>query len=434
MPRGKDAPTRVGGQIDPYVQRSLQQGKQQAESRLVAAMQEAGATGRTAMQETGATERAGIQAATQRAGMASRAESEDKRAAENEMARRDDQEFSKTMAQVTHEMQAKEAILDRDMQKAMFNRNLEAKEEVAARQRSLDKLRMLLGEKAQERDTNLIASMAKGMRKSMAAEEKVNTTMLEQADQFDNDKGKYEAAKESHFKAIENDKRMDLSARKPRPAFRGAGAGMTWAMPEESLENLADPIGVLQDLIIKREGKISVEDLSSANIHKVEEQMVKDKIQTEDINETFGAIDAMLESVDEKRKAVDKKSDEFDFWNDKHIEISQFKRNLVKLEDSDKKIEGVEIETVGKRMIYALRTIRKGSLGNRASRFREARGDGSVDGFYDEITKPLEPYELLEITPDMDKYDVENWTDFNNMIMPLYMKSQQQSGIGGLEQ
>ncbi|GAG47295.1 unnamed protein product, partial [marine sediment metagenome] len=103
MPRGKDAPTRVGGEIDPYVQRSIQQSKQLAESRLVTAMQEAGATGRTAMAERGATQRAQIQAGTQRAGMAAQAESEDKRAAEDERAKRDDRKFAVAMQDASRE-------------------------------------------------------------------------------------------------------------------------------------------------------------------------------------------------------------------------------------------------------------------------------------------------------------------------------------------
>jgi len=94
MARAKDAPTQTGGEISPYVQTSLQRGKQQAENRLVAAMQETGATQRTAMAEQGATERAGMQAATQRAGMAAQTASADKRAAEDERARREDRKLS----------------------------------------------------------------------------------------------------------------------------------------------------------------------------------------------------------------------------------------------------------------------------------------------------------------------------------------------------
>lgn len=429
MPRAKDAPTRVGGEISPYVQTSLQRGKQQAESRLVAAMQEAGAAGRTAMTERGATERAGIQAATQRGIAASRLASEDRRAAESEIARRDDQKFTTTMEKIKGELRAKEGELDRAMHLAIAKDNREDKKEIAERQLSFDKFRATLAEKAQIRDTNLMVSILKGTRNREDDKEKRKTTMYGQSDKFEDDKEIYELAKESISESILNDKRMDLPARKPRPAFRGAPIGITYPAPAEPIENVADPMGVLQDLITKEEGRISVENLSSANIHKIEEQIINEEVKTEDINRVFGAMDAMLEAVAEKRLSVDKKSDEFDFWNDQHINMSQFKRNLTKLEDSTKKIKGSETQTVGKEIIYALRTIRREYLGNRVSRYRAEFGDENFDALEDELSGPREPYEPMEITPDMNKYEIENWNWYNNTILPLY----EQTEMGGIE-
>ena len=423
MPRGQEKSI-VGGEISPYVQSSMQQNKQQAENRLVSAMREQGETERTAMREAGAGERASLQAQTQREGMAAQAESDDKRAAEVERARRDDREFTETMAKINQEFRAKESALERDMQTAMVDKNIKAKEEIAARGRSLDRFRALLGEKSQIRNSNLMISLVRGGRKSEANKEKRKTAIYAEADQFDKDKKVYTTVKESVTESITNDKRMDLPAREPRPAFRGAGAGMTYALPQESMEKIADPMGVLQTQIINEEGKISVEDLSSANIHKVEEQIIKGELQTEDINRTLGTIEAMLDSVDTKRSSVDKKSNEFDFWNDQHIEISQLKRNLTRLEDSSKKIEGSETQTVGKTLIYALKTIRDGSLGNRVSRYRATLGDEDFDALENSLSGAIEPYEPFEITEDLDKYDMENYTFFNEMIMPLYEKQQ----------
>ncbi len=429
MPRAKDAPTRVGGQIDPYVQRSIQQSKQQAESRLVAAMQEAGATQRTGMQEAGATQRAGIQAGTQRTIAGARLASEDRRAAEAETARREDMEFTKTMTKINQELQSKEAELDREMQRAIVADNRKDKKEIAERQISLDKFRAILGEKSQIRQTNVMVSMLKGTRNRMEDQEKRKTAMYNQADEFDNDKEIYDLSKESVLEAIRNDKRMDFPARKPRPAFRGAGIGMSYPAPAESQERLADPIGVLQDQIITEEGKISVENLSSANISKIEERLISEELNVKEINSTLGAMDAMLGAIDERRKSVDKKSDEFDFWNDQHINISQFKRNLIGLEDSTKPIKDSKTETVGKRILYALKTIRRGSLGNRVSRYRGEFGDEDFDGLEKTLSGPQEPYKPEPITPDMNQYDIENWNFYNNKILPLYQKTE----LGGLE-
>lgn len=453
MPRAKDAPVQVGGQIDPYVQRSIQQSKQLTENRLVTAIQEAGATGRTGMQEAGATQRTAMEqaGATQRTNIQTAAQLAiaDKRAAEDEKARRDDMEFTKTMTKVTQEMQAKEAALDRDMQRAMFEGRREDTKEIAGKQLAWDKVRMILGERAQIRDTNLVLSMVKGMQKSTAKEEKAKTTMLGQADEFDMDKGKYEKAKESITLSIANDKRMDLpileSIKKQMPTKWDITKGVLMKGPilgslaairqarglgKEAKEGFADPMGVLQDQITKREGKISVEDLSSANIHRVVEQMAEEKIKTEDINETFGALHAMLGVVDEKRKGVDRKSDEFDFWNNTYNDISLFVRNLTKIEDNNTKIKGSETKTVGKEMIYALRTIRKGSLGSRVSRYKAAGGGLDPEALINEFSGPKEPYELFDLTADgLDKYDIEAQSFINDMIVPLY----QETEVGGLE-
>ena len=283
--------------------------------------------------------------------------------------------------------------------------------------------------------------MTKGMRKSAENAERTKTTLYAQADEFDRDKGKYEKARESVFDAIANDKRMDLPVEgKPKLAisktpFGGKlggtfGGGYAPSPTEAEPGTRADPMGVLQDQITKREGKISVEDMSSANIHRIVEQMADGKIQTEDINETFGALHAMLEVVDEKRGAVDRKSDEFDYWNKTHNDISQFIRNLTKIEDSNVKIKGSETQTVGKEMIYSLRTIRNGSLGNRVSRYKAAAGDVDADTLIDEFSGPKEPYELFDLVAEgLDEYDIEAQSFINDMIVPLY----QQTENGDLE-
>ena len=449
MARAKDAPADVGGGIDPYVQRSMLQGKQQAQNRLIAAMQESGAGRRAEKQESGATMRAGMQAGAQataqRRTQAAQAEMADKRAAEKERARREDREFTKTMTEINNKVQAKESELDRQLQTAMHDENIGLTRETAARQLAWDKVRAILGERAQVRNTNLIVSMTKGMQNKEQAKEMTKTVMLGESDRFDEDKGKYKQAKESLEDAISNDKRMDgMIPRTPWDVYTGGkdvpvstlgfvsplaiGHRFYKEIKKVKEEGLADPMGVLQDLIIKREGKISVEDLSSANVHKLEKQIANEEIKTEDLNETFGALDAMLEVLDERRQSADKKSDAFTFWNNQHITISQFKRNLTKLEDSPTKIKGSETQTVGKRMIYALRTIRDGSLGNRVSRYKAASIDGDVDGFYDELSESIDPYELLSVTDEgMNEYDIEARNFVNESIYPLYMKNQPQT-------
>ena len=419
MPRGKDAPTQVGGEISPYVQTSLQRGKQQAESRLVAAMQETGTTTRTAMAERGAGERAALQAGTQRAGMAAQAESDDKRAAEDERARREDRKFAVTMQEATRDFQAKQAELDRDQQNAIIAGDRKAKGEIEKRREALRRFNIELGMDAAERNTNAMLSIIKGSLKRETSMEKAKTVLEEGATRFDTDKDVYNKTREKVTEAVEFDKRMDLPARKPRAAFRGAGAGMTFVLPEESKERLADPMAVLQDQIAKYGGNISVEEMSPGKINSIENQIQEGKIKTEDINKTLGALEGMLSAVDEKRRAVAKDSDEFDFWQDTHLNISQMRDDLEGLANSKKKIVGSETETVGARVQYALGTVQDSSLGGRAARMRDLMG-GNFQAVFEEMTKSIPIPKLYDITADMNKYDVEYRTWFNDYLSSRY--------------
>jgi len=428
----------------------MQQSKQQQENRLLAAMQEKGAAqratqqGRTAAMQSGV--QMGAQAVLERRRQAAEMEMADKRAAENEKARREDREFTEVMAKINMEFQAKESELSRAMQKAMFEQDHAAKKEIAEKQLAWDKFNAVLGEKAQIRDTNVIVSLIKGMKKSSENEERMKTTMFNQADQFDRDKDKYDSAKENVKMSIENDKRMDgIIPRSAWEVYTGgkevgvstlgfvspAAIGHRFYKEKKKVEEegVINPMGVLQDQITRRQGKISVEDLTTENIHRIKEQIIEGTIQTEDINETLGVMDAMLEVIADKKQSVDSKSRESDFLGDTHIRISQLKRNLTKLEHSDTKIKGSETETVGKRVSYALRTIRNSSPGNRVSRARAAGGDKGVDIVLEEMSAPMEPYEPMQITEGMSKYDLEPIQWYNEQIFPLYEK---QVGIGGL--
>ena len=418
MPRGQEKSV-VGGQIDPYVQRSMQQSKQQAQNRLISAMQEKGAAERTAMTERGAGKRASLQAQTQRESTAAQTASDDKRAAEAERARRDDQKFAKTMQEASQEFQTKQAELDRNQQQAILSGDRKYKDEIEKRRESLRRFNIELNMDANERNSNAMLSIIKGSLKKETSMEKAKTILEEEATRFDKDKDVYNKTKEKVTEDVSFDKRMDLPARKPRPAFRGAGAGMTYALPTESKEKLADPMGVLQAQIDKYGGNTSIEEMTPANISKIEDQIQKGDIKTEDVNKTLGAIEGMLEAVNTKRTSVDKKSEEFDFWHDAHLNIAQMRDSLEGLANSKKKIAGSETETVGARVQYALGTVRDSSLGGRAARMRDLVG-GDYQAVFEEMTKSVQVPKLYDISEDMNEYDVEYRTWFNDYLSSRY--------------
>lgn len=486
MPRGKDAPTRTGGKIDPYVQRSILQSRQLAESRLLAAMREAkatsrtamteaGATSRTAMQETGAmrraelgergaagrtamtvqgaleratmaeggaTARAGIQAGAQRGVAASQAESEDKRAAEAVRAQREERKFATTMAETAREFQAKQAQLNRDQQNAIITGDRKAKDEIEKRREALRRFNIELGMDAAERNTNAMLSIIKGSLKRETSMEKAKTVLEEEATRFDKDKDVYLKTRERVTEAVEFDKRMDLPIEEIQRGKISSRLGLLKemgikgpitasyesirkgeALRKQAKEGFADPMGVLQDQITKYGGSISVEEMAPENINKIEDQIQKGDIKTEDINKTLGAIEGVLEAVKTRRTAADKDSDEFDFWQDTHLNISQMRDGLEGLANSKKKIVGSETETVGARVQYALGTVQDSSLGGRAARMRDLVG-GNFEAVFEEMTKSIQVPKLYDISTDMNKYDIEYRTWFNDYLGSRYPEIQ----------
>lgn len=437
MPRGQERSI-VGGQIDPYVQQSMQQSKQQAQNRLVAAMQEKGATERTAMQESGASGRAELQAQTQRAGMAAQAESDDKRAAENERARRDDRKFATTMQEASRDFQAKQAELDREQQKAIIAGDRKYKDEIEKRREALRRFNIELNMDASERNSNAMLSIIKGSLKRETSMEKAKTVLEEDATRFDKDKDVYNKTRERVTEAVEADKRMDLpileGIRKKIPSKWDIAKGMVTkglvfgaiaeariyrALGEEAKEGFADPMGVLQDQIGKYGGNISVEEMAPENINKIEDQIQRGDIKTEDINKTLGALEGMIEAVKNRRNSFDKESDEFDFWQDANLNMSQMRDALEGLANSKKKIAGSETETVGARVQYALGTVQDSSLGGRAARMRDLVG-GDFEAVFEEMTKPTQVPKLYNISPEMNKYDIEYRTWFNDYLSSRY--------------
>ncbi len=90
---------------------------------------------------------------------------------------------------------------------------------------------------------------------------------------------------------------------------------------------------------------------------------------------------------------------------------------------TDKKIVGSETETVGSRVQYALGTVYDSSLGGRAARMRELAG-GNFTAVFEEMTKSMPVPKLYDISPEMNKYDVEYRTWFNNYLGSRYPELQ----------
>jgi len=108
------------------------------------------------MQEAGATARTGMQIRGQQAMQAAELAAHDKRAAEAERARRDDNEFRRTLQEEGQLFQAEQNRLSREHDDAMAQKSWDRADEIAKQQNDLDLLIYELELEDADRTRNVI--------------------------------------------------------------------------------------------------------------------------------------------------------------------------------------------------------------------------------------------------------------------------------------
>ena len=350
MPRGQEAKIQTGGGIDPYVQSSVQQSKQQRENRILTAMKEKGATQRTAMTTSAQLAGQQMQMQGEMAQTTARGVQEDKRAAEAEVGRREDMEFRKATQESNQTYQNEILALQKEEQE-MSRMGQEWSKEQAEYAQALKELELQKEMRIGENQTNLAISTIEAMGKSLAAKEKTVTTGLLEKDKFERQIGAYENTKKETLRRVELDKRWDdsLAAREPRPAFRGAGAGMTYALPEEKrAEAMADPMGILQDEFNANNVGFSAEDASPEKINNLKDKVVAGEVTEVEITKSIGVLEGMIQAVGTKLEKVDAKTQksDYDFWKKQQRTFSAMKDSIAHLRFNDDLIKGSETKKV----------------------------------------------------------------------------------------
>ena len=416
MPRGRDAPIERGGGIDPYVATSIQRGKEQAGSRLVAAMGEAGATTRTAMQERGAGERAALQAQTQRSMQAAQTEAQDRRAAEAERARRGDQEFAKTMQEASQMYQAEQGKLNQEYETAVQEKSWDRADKIFEQQEATRRFMFELEIDDADRTRNAILSMTKTAMQNESAKEKAITTLTEAAEQDEQGEEMRGVLVERTVEGFGDDKRMDLPIKGvgvlEYAGTPGAfGGGYIPSKVRFKPGTQADPMGVMQSQLNRAGVSISVEDLSPKRISSLEKDIAEDKIQAQDVKNTLAVIEATLQVLSDRIT----KPPEFDrdFWKEKRFEVRQMRNSLENLRTSKRRITASKNETVGVRIKEGMGIT---SLGSKVAQVKAALGTTDYSAVLGDMTKALDPYELKTITDDMSPFDRRLRENYNAII------------------
>lgn len=435
MARGKDAPIVTGGQLDPYVASSMQQRKAGQENRLLAAMREQGATERSQLAASTQLESQGMQNQATLAAQAAQTEADDRRAAEAERSKREDQKFAKAMHESSQVFQAKQDELQKEHDIAMTQGDRDYAEKIRDKQESLRRFEIEKQIAAQERNTNALLSIIKGSMQRESAKEKAMTVLNQEAEKFDKDKEVYERTKSRVVEKASTDKRLDLpivgNFKVGHIGSFGAMPGVAPPIGKELIPGTqADPMGVLQDELNRHQTKVSIEQMAPKNINQLEDALQEGSVSAEEVRSALSVLEGMKDVLDQKRKDNPLREDEsaYDFWNESYQSVIDMRDAVEGLANSQKKVKGSDQETVGSRVQYALGVIRNNSLGGRASRLRElAEGNFIDDAVLDEMTKSIQVPTLWPIDSEMSDYDRELREVENAMLTRLYPE------LGGIE-
>lgn len=319
MARAQDAGTSTGGQIDPYVQQSLQSSKQQSSNRLLAAMQEKGATGRAAMQETGATARnqANIQAQSQM--QAAQLAAQDKRAAEQEIGRREDNKFQEMLQKQQQVFVAEQSKIKMEFEAG----NTKTAQERAD---ALQEVQWMVEREIADAQAKVTLAQIRASNASRLGQEKLISGMLDGSKQAEANRGMYEKTM-----AISKDDMKEDS--KFRSAYAIAShADRVKSMPKygmfggpiegwEAYEKKKHPVtarpgedevfSVLQKRAAANGFTGNIMDMLPQNIHNLKDAIASGQISKESLRSGIATLDAMTslvsdtldEAKDEKERA-----------------------------------------------------------------------------------------------------------------------------------
>ena len=453
MARGKDAPARVGGQIDPYVASTTQQSKQLAGNRLVTAMQEAGASQRAGIASETQLESQRMQGQTQIQMQAARSASDDRRAAEAERGRRDDRQFAEASQKATQAFQARQANLSREHQRAMTEADWGRADKIAEEMRAERSADRVAKMKHAKESSNMILSMVTmGMNREERAE-KAQTIIQQKTKEFEEAKAIYKKSKKDTVRRALTDKRLDLpiadilkeqlETRKKagikRALLKGpmglvtTGIDLYKSRKEiKSLEGVADPIvadpmGVLQTQLGEYSTNVDVEWLAPSNIHKLEKALQEGTVVSEDIGSTLGVLEGMQEIAADKIAKFKVGSPEYDFWKEYDGSLFEMQESVEGLADNKiDKIKGDDVNTVGSVVEKALGTIHNRSFGGQAEILRRESG---LDwpGMLAEMKKSMEPVAIYPLPEGATPAEEKVWETRRREMISVYPE------LGGVE-
>ena len=385
MARAKDAPTKVGGQIDPYVQTTMQRGRQQAESRLLAAMQEKGVTERATMAERGAGERAALQAQVQREGMAAEAELSDRRAAEDEIGRREDLEYRRINDEANRAIQKAIADQNIELRKAEMAQDLESAEKAMDLQMDLALIDVAHKMREGKATRNMLETMTKTFRGQEIIKQKKITNYVNAKNETDQVKNIHSQAVIDVGNRLRDDPRMRLDLPEKKVSLE--------KLEEERTKTFA----AIQDQIALKQSKVELMDFLPENKHRIVKQLSEEDLSMMDIRTAWSVIEGALPVLDERVKEAEDADNELaaGFYRKRRLRLNNIKANMQSLLDDRTSITNQQNVTVGSVSRDALHPILGLNMGTEINELIES-GVG-YDAMPDILSGTMDAYPPFDV-------------------------------------
>lgn len=414
MARGQERDI-TGGKIDPYVQEALGRGRNAAENRLTTAMQNAAAGQRQQSANQAAAVQQGVQMGANAYQEAAQRRQEDKRAAEAEKIRREQNEFDRTMQESQQEFAAKENRIRIAHEEAMQKEDFERADKLHAEEIAIRRTAMAVEAKRAAANDNFMHSMLLGNQQKETAMQKAITVDQQAAEQGERDVTVYDKLKTRVY----DNTRVSLKNLKIEEQ---KGVKYTRGMYEFGLhpevittgKDYTAPSKILQDSISSNGSKISIEDLTTSTVSNLKDKIREGKIDAEDIRSASAALDGILPAIDDQLKDVTGQKQTL--WKSFKVRVSNMQDNLESLRYNPDKIEGQKNQTVGSIVKMAL-GVKYPELSYNTRMFNMRNQVGSVnEDFIKGMTQSIEPWQfhLLDIDPEtMSKQEVQEREAFN---------------------
>lgn len=414
MARGQDAPIRQGGGVDPYIQQSLSQGKQQANSRLIAAMQEAGAMDQARVSSATQIQTTASRGRTQRDVTAAQQEGADRRAAEAERGRRSDREFAKFMEQERQQFEVEQSALVREQQVADREDQRDYSEELQLKIDARQDLFDLMTRKEARANRNATLSLFKGSIGREEGMEKFKTNFIKTKEEYDRNSAAYDSLVTDTVAGLNDDDNLKLplqgefkSVAKPVGATMGFVSGFT-RVQEAVPDTKPNPQAAIQKQMTYNEVSFSAEDTTPEKIHVLEEKIIEGSATSEDVRSFLGIAEAGIAYWKEREDAEGASEEDQKFSRQSRRDLQAQQRAVIGLRKrSGKKLKGSNTLNVATVITDALGPTHQKyapSFGADLAEFQAKMGT-DYRAILEDATKFFNPDESLEIpegaTPDL---------------------------------